>query len=62
MLGIVIIISLAFSTLLTSYLALWIWTKIYTISQSHKQRRIDSDFWNINKIEEQTFNGINDYF
>ncbi|VEU64677.1 preprotein translocase subunit SecD [Mycoplasmopsis cynos] len=62
LLGIVIIISLAFSTLLTSYLALWIWTKIYTISQTHKQRRIDSGFWNINKIEEQTFNGINDYF
>ncbi|WBP83853.1 protein translocase subunit SecDF [Mycoplasmopsis edwardii] len=59
--SILVFVSLALSTFVTTYLITWLWAKVFAISQRNKQKRIDSGFWNINKVEEQTFNGINDY-
>ncbi|AKF41141.1 preprotein translocase subunit SecD [Mycoplasmopsis canis] len=59
--SILLIITLPVLLIFSSYIMINIWTKIYSLSEKRKQKRINNGYWKINKIEEQTFNGINDY-
>ncbi|MBN4084533.1 protein translocase subunit SecDF [Mycoplasma sp. CSL10166] len=43
------------------FIATWIWTILETKRQQILKRRKETGYWKINKPEEQTFNGINDY-
>ncbi|TPR54086.1 protein translocase subunit SecDF [Metamycoplasma neophronis] len=38
-----------------------IWMRLYMISFHRKQKRIENGYWNTEKIQEQTFIGINDF-
>lgn len=58
---ILIFISLPIILILSTYLAVFIWIKLFSFSEKTRQKRIDNGYWNVNKLDEQTFNGINDY-
>lgn len=43
------------------FICSWVWSKLELFRQRRIQKRIQTGYWNINKPEEQTFKGINDF-
>lgn len=56
-----LLFGLIFGTFSSLFLSTQIWVLLETYRNKQKQKRIESNYWNKQKIREQNFNGINDY-
>ncbi|WP_025755588.1 protein translocase subunit SecDF [Mycoplasmopsis cricetuli] len=59
--NIVMLFGISIGVYSSVFICSWIWSKLELFRQNKIQKRIDSNYWNIAKPDEQTFPGINDF-